>query len=75
VRFAGPAHAPVEPPPFLRILRRSDDSWWGLIPGNAEQLVQWLAGKRISDLSIRRPDLETVFRQYYDVEDSAPLTR
>jgi hypothetical protein len=29
------------------------------------QLIEWLAGRPIADLTIGRPDLESLFRRYY----------
>jgi ABC-2 type transport system ATP-binding protein len=62
------AAAASQPPPFLRIDERRDLAWDGVFHGPVNQLVDWLAGRAFDDLSIGRPDLETLFRQYYAAE-------
>jgi hypothetical protein len=52
----------------LRIDERRDLAWDGVFHGPVNQLVDWLAGRAFDDLSIGRPDLETLFRQYYAAE-------
>jgi hypothetical protein len=31
-----------------------------------DRLITWLAGKPVDDLSIGRPDLESLFRRFYE---------
>ncbi len=69
-RDAGGAAAP--PPEFLTIHERDGLTWRGTLGGPIEPLVAWLAGRAIDDLSITRPDLETLFHRFYvDEENSA----
>jgi ABC-2 type transport system ATP-binding protein len=53
----------------LRILDSAPDKWSAHFGGAMPDLLAWLAGKPIDDVSIARPDLEAIFRQYYQ---SAP---
>ena len=55
----------LEPPAFLKLTRREGAEWRGTLEGPAHRLVDFLAGKPVEDLSIGRPDLETLFARYY----------
>ena len=52
-------------PEFLKLERRDDLTWIGALEGPVSQLIEWLAGRPIADLTIGRPDLESLFRRYY----------
>ncbi len=67
----GPAAAGL-PPPFLRLEQRDGLIWRGMLDGPVDQLVAWLAERPFADLSIVRPDLDTLFRHYYASEATAP---
>jgi len=54
------------PPPFLKLSRHEDALWEGTLEGPAHRLVDFLAGKPVEDLSIGRPDLESLFRRFYE---------
>jgi ABC-2 type transport system ATP-binding protein len=56
------------PPDYLRLSRREGAIWGGRLEGSVQQLVEFLAGKTIEDLQIGRPDLESLFRRYYERE-------
>jgi len=56
----------LEPPAFLKLTRRESAEWRGTLEGPAHRLVDFLAGKPVEDLSIGRPDLETLFARYYE---------
>ena len=58
----------LEPPPFLRIERRDGATWRGSLEGPVESFIAWLSGRPVADLTITRPDLEAVFRRYYEGE-------
>jgi len=58
----------LEPPPFLKLSKREDALWEGTLEGPARRLVDFLAGKPLEDLSIGRPDLESLFRRFYQRE-------
>ncbi|MBI2827546.1 MAG: ABC transporter ATP-binding protein [Planctomycetia bacterium] len=55
----------TEPPAFLRLAKRDGLVWSGMLDGPVERLVRWLTDRAIDDLAIGRPDLETLFQQYY----------
>ncbi len=72
IRWRSSADAAQEPPPFLELQHRDGESWTCLLAGTAAHLVRWASGRAIDDLSIGRPDLEALFRRYYEREgDSA----
>ena len=54
-----------EPPAFLKLTRREGALWQGTLDGPAQPLVEFLAGKPVEELSIGRPDLESLFRRFY----------
>jgi hypothetical protein len=39
--------------------------WQGTLDGPAHRLVDFLAGQSVEELSIGRPDLESLFRRFY----------
>ena len=55
----------LAPPGFLKLTRREGTVWQGTLDGPAHQLVEFLAGKPVEELSIGRPDLESLFRRFY----------
>jgi len=61
----------VEPPPFLKLIRKEDGVWEGRLEGPVQRLVDFLAGRPIEDLNIGRPDLESLFRRFYEGEEDA----
>ncbi|MCI0362744.1 MAG: hypothetical protein L0219_02615, partial [Phycisphaerales bacterium] len=62
-RDAAPVHN--NPPQFLDVHERTDRQWSASLNGSVSALVQWLADKPIDDLTIGQPDLESLFRRYY----------
>jgi ABC-2 type transport system ATP-binding protein len=56
----------LPPPPFLRVHRRHGSQWDAALTGPVEELIRWLAPHAIDDLTIGRPDLESLFRRYYE---------
>lgn len=66
VRFPScEAAAAVGPPSSLVDLQRDGATWTGQLFGPAAALLQWGAAQAIDDISIERPDLETLFRTFY----------
>jgi ABC-2 type transport system ATP-binding protein len=66
IRWKGNAHADaIQPPEFLQLTSRQGFSWSGTLEGPVERLVAWLAKHPVEDLAIGRPDLETLFRRFY----------
>lgn len=49
----------------LRVIEGSPEVWSAHFGGPMDALLGWLAEKPIDDISIARPDLETLFRRYY----------
>jgi len=56
----------LSPPEFLKLTRCDDGVWQGTLQGPMQRLVDFLAGKPVEDLSIGRPDLESLFRRFYE---------
>jgi beta-exotoxin I transport system ATP-binding protein len=72
IRWSDEASASSEPPPFLRAIRRKGPVWVCDHHGPVAPLLTWLAGQAVDDISISRPDLETLFRRFYEPGE-APL--
>jgi len=70
IRWRGGAGT-LEAPEFLKVTRRDADEWEGMLEGPMEPLVRWLAGRPIDDLSIGRPDLERMFKRFYEAGGGA----
>lgn len=62
---AGRANAQLAAPKGLLLDRVEARRWQGRYEGEVSDLINALSGKPIADLSITRPDLETLFRRYY----------
>ncbi len=56
----------LAPPEFLTLTHRDSTVWQGTLNGPAHRLVDFLAGKPVEELSIGRPDLESLFRRFYE---------
>jgi ABC-2 type transport system ATP-binding protein len=67
IRWQTDDAAEAPPPPFLHV-RREGRVWSGSNEGSASELVSFLNGRPVEDLSIGRPDLETLFRRFYEQE-------
>ncbi len=58
--------APTGPPPaFLDLRERTDQQWTASMNGPVAALLRWLPSAAVEDLTIGRPDLETLFRSFY----------
>jgi len=67
IRWRDDASAlPIDPPEFLKLTRRERLLWQGRLDGPVQRLVDFLAGKPVEDLSVGRPDLESLFRRFYE---------
>ena len=67
--------AGVKPPAFLAVDERRNRTWDGSLTGQTPQLVRWAATQPIEDLTIGHPDLDSLFRRYYEgggAETDAP---
>ncbi|MCA9291777.1 MAG: ABC transporter ATP-binding protein [Phycisphaerales bacterium] len=72
ITFAnGAAPDDLRPPGFLTVRRRDGCVWTCVMDGVAAPLLAWLAAHPVHDLAIGPPDLETLFRTYYDFDDRA----
>jgi ABC-2 type transport system ATP-binding protein len=60
------------PPAFLKLTTREALLWQGSLDGPVTPLLDFLAGKAIADLTIGRPDLETLFRRFYQPDAGGP---
>ena len=58
--------ADVKPPPFITVDERRNRTWDGSLTGQTPQLVRWAATQTIEDLTIGHPDLDSLFRRYYE---------
>jgi ABC-2 type transport system ATP-binding protein len=54
-------------PSFLRVQRRDGRKLVCELDGPAAALVRWAAGQELADMTINPPDLETLFRKFYDM--------
>src|SRR5207244_644694 len=61
----------LTPPEFLKLTRREGAVWQGTLDGPAHRLVNFLAGQPVDELSIGRPDLESLFRRFYQQSKEA----
>jgi ABC-2 type transport system ATP-binding protein len=59
------------PPAALRLTAREAGQWAGSFTGPVGPLLEWLHTQPVEDVSIGRPDLETLFRRYYGSAGSA----
>ncbi len=69
VTWRNGAMATAEPPTFLKLDERRDGTWRGSVEGDIGPLMSWLGARgesEVEDLSITRPDLETLFKRYYE---------
>jgi len=55
----------VEPPGFLEVCERDGKRWSCELTGAAPDLIRWAAGQALEDITIGRPDLESLFRKFY----------
>ena len=65
IRWKDAADAAKEPPPFLELQNRDDRNWTCFLAGDSTDLICWASTRPIEDISIGRPDLEILFRRYY----------
>lgn len=61
-----PGAAPQHPPEGLTLREQTPSRWAGRLDGPVEPLLAFLAGRGIEDVKIARPDLERLFRRYYE---------
>ena len=70
IRWSGGVGTQLEPPAGVRLLTRTDAQWSGIVePSGLPAFLAFLAGKPVSDMRLGKPDLETIFRRYYDSQE------
>jgi hypothetical protein len=72
IRWRERAAADARPPDFLHLDERTELEWRGTLAGPIDPFIAWLDGQAVEDLSIGRPDLETLFRKFYARSESRP---
>jgi ABC-2 type transport system ATP-binding protein len=72
IRWINEADAAQTSPPFIELQHRENLNWTCLLRGTAMDLVRWAATQPIEDLAIGRPDLEALFRRYYQQGEDQP---
>ncbi|MFC1759229.1 ABC transporter ATP-binding protein [Planctomycetota bacterium] len=58
--------ARVQLPGFLKLYRRDGRQCYCELEGPAPPLIRWAAEQSIEDVSISQPDLESLFRKFYE---------
>ncbi len=66
IRWKQGVEPPGLSPEFLRLHHKTESLWEGALGGPVEPLIRWLADKPVEDLAIGRPDLEALFRRFYE---------
>ena len=61
----------VEPPSFLDVQLRIGGRWDCELSGTSQELVRWAASQALQDISIGPPDLESLFRKFYQRQEQA----
>jgi ABC-2 type transport system ATP-binding protein len=61
--------AAASPPDFLRNIHKEGACWKCEVTGSAQPLIRWAATHPIHDLEIGRPNLEHLFRSYYQADE------
>ncbi len=57
------ARTPV--PEFLEVTLRDGLEWQCRLSGASTELVKWSAGQPLADLTVGKPDLDSLFREFY----------
>ena len=66
LRWKSPEDAGQTPPSFLEILHRDDRNWTCRLSGPIDALIAWVSAHPVEDMTICQPDLEGLFRRYYE---------
>jgi ABC-2 type transport system ATP-binding protein len=64
--------AKIDVPAFLEIDEPHDRLWRANLNGPVPQLLGWIHGRPVEDLTIGHPDLDSLFRRYYEQEPDKP---
>lgn len=61
---------PAQVPTCLRLTTQNAEQWHGALASESErdlrELLAFVASQQVADISISRPDLETIFMRYYN---------
>jgi ABC-2 type transport system ATP-binding protein len=68
IEWAGEAPDPRSAPAFLEVRAAAGTAWRCELGGAAPELLRWLDGRAVRDLVIEPPDLDSLFRRYYEGE-------
>ncbi len=66
IRWRGDGARGIDVAPGLVLSVRTDVAWKGMFHGDIRTLTSWLGGLMLEDVTIRRPDLETLFLRFYE---------
>lgn len=66
INWQDDSSAPANVPEQMTMEKMEGLHWRGIWRGPIGPLISWLNNQRISDIAIGRPDLETLFRSYYE---------
>jgi ABC-2 type transport system ATP-binding protein len=73
IRWAAEAKASeIDVPDFLQIDERQGHLWRGNLDAPVPRLLEWIHGRPVEDLTIGHPDLDSLFRRYYEQEPGQP---
>jgi ABC-2 type transport system ATP-binding protein len=56
----------AEAPAFLKVRERTGARWQCDLTGDTPALIRWMASQPIADVTIGPPDLESLFRRFYE---------
>lgn len=59
----------IKPPGFLTVEDHSTAHWQCELVGSTQELIHWAAAQPVQDISIGPPDLESLFRKFYQSRD------
>lgn len=59
-------------PEFLEIVSRDGLEWRCTLSGGVMDLVKWCADQPLADLTVGKPDLDSLFRQFYSDDGESP---
>jgi ABC-2 type transport system ATP-binding protein len=62
----------IEPPGFLRVQKREENYWECELDQDTAPLITWASQQPLRDITIGPPDLESLFRRYYENVEEAP---
>lgn len=62
---------PEDVPTFLRLVARRGCEWHCTLNGDVMALMRWCAEQPLEDVVVRPPDLDRMFRRYYEIGGGA----